>query len=117
VTIHYTCQRCTACCRWPGLVKVGEAEIAAMARLLGVSDFDFIQHYTRLRPQRDGLSLIEKENGECVFLDGRDCRVQAAKPVQCAGFPNTWNFPGWRESCEAVPGLKMTNDERRMTNE
>jgi hypothetical protein len=31
--------------------------------------------------------------------------VQPAKPVQCAGFPNTWNFPGWREVCEAVPSL------------
>ncbi len=108
-SIHYTCQRCTACCRWPGLVKIGDPEISAMAHLLGMDDHDFIQRFTRLRPSRDGLSLIEKENGECVFLDGRDCRVQAAKPEQCAGFPNTWNFPGWREQCEAVPGLR--NDE------
>lgn len=106
--IHYACQRCTNCCRWPGLVKVADAEIAAMARFLGMSDFDFIQRYTRLRPHRDGLSLIEKENGECVFLDGRDCAVQPVKPIQCAGFPNTWNFPGWRESCEAVPELRSS---------
>lgn len=103
--IHYTCQRCTACCRWPGLVKVGDAEIAALAQFLGVSEFDFIQRYTYLRPDRQGLSLIEKENGECIFLEGRNCAVQPVKPIQCAGFPNTWNFPGWRETCEAVPSL------------
>jgi Fe-S-cluster containining protein len=105
--IHYQCQRCTACCRWPGLVKLGDAEITALAQFLGLSEHEFIQRYTRLRPQRDGLALIDKgDSHECIFLEGRDCAVQPVKPVQCAGFPNTWNFPGWRESCEAVPVLR-----------
>ena len=101
--IRYECQRCTNCCRWPGFVRVGQDEISAIASHLRMPEHEFIQEYTRLRPQRDGLALIDKGNGECIFLDGRDCRVQAAKPVQCRGFPNTWNFPGWREVCEAVP--------------
>jgi hypothetical protein len=25
------------------------------------------------------------------------------KPEQCSGFPNKWNFPGWRQVCEAIP--------------
>jgi len=104
--VHYDCQRCTACCRWPGQVKIGDSEILAMAKLLGRTEFDFIQEYTRIRPQKDGLSLKDKENGECIFLEGRDCRVQNAKPLQCMGFPNAWNFPGWRAICEAVPRLK-----------
>ncbi len=77
----------------------------AIAAHLGLSEHDFIQRYTRLRPRRDGLALIDKPNGECVFLEGRDCAVQAVKPRQCRGFPNAWNFPGWREVCEAVPVL------------
>ena len=103
--IFYECQRCTNCCRWPGFVKLSEGEISSIAAYLGMAEFEFIQCYTRLRPQRDGLALIDKPNGECIFLEGRDCVVQAVKPVQCGGFPNTWNFPGWRESCEAVPRL------------
>lgn len=103
--VYYECQRCTACCRWPGQVKIGEQEIMAMAKLLGMGEAEFIQQHTRLRSQRDGLALKDKENGECVFLDGRDCRVQIAKPSQCKGFPNTWNFPDWRSVCEAVPRL------------
>jgi Fe-S-cluster containining protein len=87
-------------------VQVTEREIAAIARYLGVEEYDFVQRYTRLRPQRDGLALIDKPNGECVFLEGRDCVIQAVKPGQCHGFPNTWIFPGWRESCEAVPTLR-----------
>ncbi len=101
--VYYQCQRCTNCCRWPGFVKVDDADIAALAGHLGLSEDDFIQRYTRLRPRRDGLALIDKPNGECIFLEGRNCSVQAVKSGQCRGFPNTWNFPGWREVCEAVP--------------
>ncbi len=102
-TLYYQCQRCTNCCRWPGFVKVDDADITALAAHLKLDEDAFIQRYTRLRPRRDGLALIDKPNGECIFLDGRDCAVQSVKPGQCAGFPNTWNFPGWREVCEAVP--------------
>jgi Fe-S-cluster containining protein len=103
--IYYQCQRCANCCRWPGLVKIGESEITAISRFFGIAEHDFIQRYTRLRPQRSGLALMDKANGECIFLEGRDCAIQPAKPAQCRGFPNEWNFPGWREVCEAVPTI------------
>lgn len=107
VQVHYECQRCTACCRWPGEVKIGESEIAALAHFLGLSQETFIQRFTRLRAQRDGLALVDKAGShECVFLEGGGCAVQPVKPVQCAGFPNAWNFPGWREVCAAVPVLR-----------
>ncbi len=105
-SIHYACQRCTNCCRWPGVVKVDVDEIDAIARFLGMSEHEFIQRHTRLRPDRRGLSLLEKSDASCEWLDGRDCRLQAVKPRQCRAFPNEWNFPGWREKCEAVPTLR-----------
>ena len=117
-SIHYQCQRCTNCCRWPGFVKVSQSEITRIARHLGLSDHEFIQRFTRLRPQRDGLALIDNAGShECIFLEGRDCAIQPVKPDQCAGFPNAWNFPGWRESCEAVPGIRVNIaiDERSTT--
>ena len=115
--IEYACERCTACCRWPGEVKVGEEEIGKLARFLGMGEGEFLEKYTRLRAKRDGLALVDKgldEMGEvsheCIFLEGRDCVVQEVKPVQCAGFPNTWNFPGWREVCAAVPKFVRSGD-------
>ena len=90
---------------------MGEAEIDAIARHLGFGEHDFIQRYTRLRPERDGLALIDKgDSHACIFLEGRDCAIQSVKPTQCAGFPNTWNFPGWREVCDAVPSLRTASD-------
>lgn len=103
---YYQCQRCTNCCKWPGQVKLTDEDIQRMADFLEMDERSFIENWTRIRPDRQGLALLNKDeggNGECIFLDGRDCRVQPAKPTQCAGFPNTWNFPGWREVCEAIP--------------
>ncbi|HCP05661.1 MAG TPA: hypothetical protein DIT30_00315 [Verrucomicrobiales bacterium] len=98
----YLCQRCTNCCRWPGDVKVSEKEISAIASFLEMEEAEFIGTYTRLRSDRRGLSLIDQSDGACIFLQGQDCRIQPVKPQQCRGFPNAWNFPGWREVCEAT---------------
>jgi len=101
--IYYQCQRCCACCQWPGEVKLLPGEEDRIAAFLGLDVREFIETHTRLQSSRRGLSLLEKEDGSCAFLDGRDCRLQPVKPEQCRGFPNTWNFPGWRELCQAIP--------------
>lgn len=101
--IFYECQRCTACCRWPGLVKITDGEIARMAAHLGLGEYEFIQQFTRVRSDRVGLSLTEKADGSCVFLDGRDCRVQPVKPQQCRDFPHHWRFDGFEKQCRAIP--------------
>jgi uncharacterized protein len=108
VPIHYECVRCTECCRWPGQVKLSDEEVARMAAYLGMSEFDFIQQYTRLRSDRRGLALQDKANGECIFLHGRDCAVQDVKPQQCRDFPNGWNFSGFEKICRAI--LRHTPD-------
>lgn len=109
--VTYVCQRCTACCKWPGDVRLEDDEIAPIATHLGMSEGDFLDRYTRLRTNRQGLSLIEKENHECIMLEDNSCIIHEVKPEQCKGFPNKWNFPGWRQVCEAkaVP-KKLTAD-------
>jgi Fe-S-cluster containining protein len=104
-SVEYSCQRCTKCCRWPGFVKVDAAEITAIAEFVGMKEDEFIARHTRLREDRKGLALLDKPDGSCAWLEGRDCVLQSVKPVQCKRFPNAWNFPGWREDCEAVPRL------------
>lgn len=100
----YLCQRCGNCCRWPGAVRLRNEDVARMAEFLAMAEEDFIGTYTDLHPDRSGLALKNQPDGACIFLEGRNhCRVQEAKPGQCSAFPNRWNFPGWRDVCEAIP--------------
>jgi len=103
MSTYYQCQRCTNCCRWPGDVKVTEEEIGNIAGFLGVELTDFVGRYTRLRADRRGLSLVDRPDHSCIFLEGKECLINPVKPQQCRDFPNKWNFPGWRQVCEAVP--------------
>ncbi len=115
--IFWECDRCTACCRWPGQVRVTGAEVTRMAVHLGLTEDDFIQRFTQLNHDRTGLALIEHSSGACIFLDGADCRVQPVKPQQCRDFPNLWNFPGFEKVCRAKPHNMSLEDWRRSIKE
>ena len=109
--VFYQCQRCGNCCKWHGEVPVSDSEMTKIADFLDMPLYDFVAEHTDLRLNRTGLTLREKENGECVFLDGNVCTINPVKPEQCAGFPNEWNFKGWKESCEAKP-IPMGGEEK-----
>lgn len=83
-------------------MKLTDSYINAISEFLGLTELDFIQRFTRPRPLRDGLTLTDQSDRACIFLQGHDCRIQPVKPIQCSGVPDTWNFPGWREVCEAI---------------
>jgi hypothetical protein len=95
VPIFIECHRCTACCRWLGEVRLSAEEIAQLAAFQNLAETDFIEKFTRLRKDRRGLALLEKANGECIFLAGENCAVQAVKPQQCRDFPNRWVNSLW----------------------
>ncbi len=112
--VYFECQRCTACCRWPGQVCLDDGEIARMASFRQITEHEFIQRYTRLRQDRRGLALAEQANGECILLEGNDCAVQPVKPRQCRDFPNLWNFPGFEQTCRALPRLVSEEEYQRL---
>ena len=87
------CQRCAACCRWPGEVRLTDDDVARLAASLCVTEQDFIENHTRLRKDRRGLALHARPDHSCIFLERNSCVVQAVKPRQCGEFPNRWlNF-------------------------
>ena len=104
-SIEFVCERCGNCCQWPGEVVLSESEITKMAKDLSCNEKEFIQKYTTLRQSRAGLTLSEKSDGSCIFLEGNSCKVHHSKPNQCRNFPNKWRFPGWRQICEATPQM------------
>ena len=108
--VFHDCQRCTACCRWPGQVRLTKGDITRIAAFLQLSEPAFIERYTRLQHDRRGLALQEKPDGACVLLDGNLCSIQAVKPQQCRDFPNLWKYPDAEKYCHAIP-REVSEDE------
>lgn len=114
MSTFYDCQRCTACCRWPGQVRLTDEEITRLAAFNQLSEPDFIERFTRLTHDRRGLALQEKSSGACVFLVGDDCSVQSMKPQQCRDFPNLWRHPDADKLCRAIPREVSEGDYVRL---
>jgi hypothetical protein len=107
--LRFQCTGCGDCCTGaPGFVWVNGQEIAALAARLGETVEGFEKKYVR----RVGVrrSLVEFENGDCVFLDGqtRKCTVYEDRPRQCRTWPfwdsNVKTEQAWRDTCQACPG-------------
>jgi Fe-S-cluster containining protein len=106
--LRFACTGCGGCCTGsPGQVLVSETEIARLAAALGLTPESFRRTHTRTVP--DGVSLRERENGDCVLLEGTRCSVHAVKPAQCGTFPfwaaNLRNEQAWeatRRRCEGI---------------
>jgi len=84
-----------------------EADLAALSRHLGLDERELIQRFCVLARNRAQLALAEKADGSCVFLDGNDCRVYPARPLQCRQFPSAWFVPG----CPAVESMRATSSD------
>jgi Fe-S-cluster containining protein len=107
--LGFQCTQCGDCCTGAaGYVWVNKEEIATLAQLVGVPVDEFEAKYVRSVGVRK--SLVEFDNGDCVFFDGkaRKCTVYSARPRQCRTWP-FWNSnlrteETWRETCNVCPG-------------
>jgi hypothetical protein len=81
-----------------GDVRIEGDEVSRIAGFLILSEQQFLDQFTRLRTNWQGLSLIEKENRECIM------------PRTMQWLSNKWNLPGWRQVCEANP-TSVVKDE------
>ncbi len=107
--LQFECTQCGDCCTGaPGYVWVNSEEIAALAKHVGLNVDDFEKKFVRKIGVRK--SLIEFENGDCVFFDGeaRKCTVYDARPRQCKTWPfwdSNINSPkAWKRTCQICPG-------------
>lgn len=107
--LKFRCTACGDCCTGaPGYVWVNAQEIAALAKRLDLSVEEFEQRYVRKVGIRK--SLVEFDNGDCVFFDGktRKCKVYEERPRQCRTWPfwdsNVRTPEAWQATCEVCPG-------------
>lgn len=97
----FACQHCGQCCREPGYVYLTPDDIDRIATFLGMDVETFTTRYTKLAPQRRGLSLIDDASGACIFLNEQnECAIQAVKPAQCEAFPGTWRYLTMETICK-----------------
>jgi uncharacterized protein len=107
--LRFECTGCGDCCTGaPGYVWVNRDEIEELAQHLGMSPADFEKRYVRRVGVRK--SLIEFDNGDCVFFDNqtRKCKVYEARPRQCRTWPfwqsNVASKEAWEQTCQVCPG-------------
>ena len=101
---NFHCRCCGACCRIKdGIVRVSDAEIAAIAAYFGVAEPDFIARETELAPDRKSLMLKSRRDGSCAYLT-RDnlCAINPVKPEKCRTFPFEWQNPDSASVCPAL---------------
>lgn len=100
----FECHRCGNCCRGDGYVDMTEDDLDRAADLLGRTREQFLAEYCGTQP--DGkIHLIDQADPlrSCIFLGGDNlCRIHAAKPVQCTGFPMKWRPPDALDLCAGL---------------
>jgi len=97
----FECARCGTCCKWPGYVRLNKNEITKIADFLGLDEFAFTDKYTEITSDRCNLTLIEHDDGSCIFFhESSECEINPVKPLQCRNFPLIWNFEGWEKICK-----------------
>jgi Fe-S-cluster containining protein len=107
--LKFQCTQCGNCCTGaPGYVWVDQEEIAAIAKSCGETVAEFERQFVRQVGARK--SLIEFDNGDCVFLDPatRKCGIYDLRPRQCRTWPfwesNINDAAAWKHTCEVCPG-------------
>jgi Fe-S-cluster containining protein len=108
--LRFTCTQCGNCCSGPeGYVWVDEEEIAALAQRLELPVAQLLKLHTRRVGKR--VSLRERANGDCTFLDEqtRRCTLYDLRPKQCRTWP-FWNSnlespKAWESARQTCPGM------------
>ena len=110
--VRFTCTRCGRCCREePGAVWFTADEAADIASFLEITIESFYERYVRRSYGR--LSLREKPNYDCIFLDrsgeAERCAIYEHRPSQCRTFP-FWpdvleTELSWEKYSQTCPGM------------
>lgn len=91
--VRFRCMRCAACCRHVENSVVIEVKDAFyLAKHLGISVVDFYTTYTNmLTLENTGFPIFflktMGKDKSCIFLNGKRCSVQDAKPRTCKMYP------------------------------
>ncbi len=101
--LKFGCTQCGKCCTGKGgIVRVNEQEILKLSEAKGMTYQEFGRKYLRWDKEEERFHLKDRpdrEEGACVFLEGKTCSVYSARPMQCR------TFPFWPRFLESKEGM------------
>ncbi len=106
--LHFTCSGCGACCSGePGMVRITQEDAYLIAKDLTLSVPVFLERYCSI--VGGDLCIKELENGDCIFLQDKQCQIYALRPLQCKTYP-FWsslvrNENMWNREKSSCPGI------------
>jgi Fe-S-cluster containining protein len=106
--IRFACIGCGQCCTGaPGTVFMNRETSERIAAHLRLAHAEFLERYAY--PFRNGHSLREKPNGDCIFLEQNRCTIYPVRPPQCRTYPfwpeNLRSEAAWARTCKECPGI------------
>ena len=112
--LNFECTQCSKCCRFdPGYVFLSYNDLDRLIKFFKTSETEFIDKYCRKVDMGDKnrLSLLEKENFDCIFWSNGGCEIYEARPLQCRSYP-FWkpfliNKKAWDAESESCPGMNQ----------
>lgn len=96
--VRFRCTRCAECCRHvEGSVMIEIKDAFYMAKHLGITVTEFYEKYCSMFLLEDtGFPLfalnVTGKDKSCIFLKGKRCSIQDAKPRTCKMYP-FWVYP------------------------
>jgi Fe-S-cluster containining protein len=110
----FQCRQCGECCRGFGGTIVSDADVAAIAEYLGISQNTFSK--TCCTRSGSGRVLIQGEDGFCIFAEHALCKIHPVKPRMCRAWPfieSVLKDPGnWRIMAGVCPGIRADVPEQ-----
>ena len=110
--LRFSCTQCSNCCRFdPGYVFLSRQDVDRLTDFLGISKGAFYSNFCREINASivRRISLIEKQNYDCIFWEDGKCTVYPARPLQCRTFPfwpqNLINRRTWDSIGKSCPGI------------
>lgn len=110
--LRFECKNCGHCCSdEPGYVFLSQEDISNLSAGLGIDEKDFTDTYCRVVEfgALKMISLLEKENYDCIFLSDKGCMLYDYRPKQCRTYP-FWahileSEDQWNKESHECPGI------------
>lgn len=111
--VAFSCVKgCNYCCSCePGYVFLSQEDLERLCAMTNMGEEQFIKTYCRIvnMGSFSMISLLERDNYDCIFLTKMGCSVYDARPRQCRTYP-FWasvmeNAETWEAEKAACPGI------------